>query len=220
MIAARIVSIQVALPRTYGSAEAVEPHDQLWTTGFFKQPVSGPVHVGTTNMAGDGQADHEHHGGVDKAVLAYSAEHYPHWREELNKAALPFGGFGENLTIAGLDEHSACIGDTWQAGDVVFQVSQPRQPCWKLSRRWRVDNLAARVVANGRSGWYLRVLSEGVIAPGCEIALVERPYADWTVARASDVMHHQKRDLRLSAELASLPPLSESWRRTLAGRKA
>ena len=220
MVAAHIVSIQVALPRTYGSAAAADPHDQLWTTGFFKQPVSGPVFVSRMNLAGDGQADLEHHGGVDKAVLAYSADHYPQWQEELNDPALPFGGFGENLTITGLDEHSVCIGDTWQAGEVVFQVSQPRQPCWKLSRRWRTGDLAARVIANGRSGWYLRVLTEGVISSGCAISLVERPHPEWTVARASDVMHHQKRNVRLRAELASLPLLSASWQTTLAKQKA
>src|SRR5580693_5579942 len=95
-------SVQIGTPQSYGSEDAVDPHDKPWTTGFFKKPVNGPVFVNTTNLAGDGQADLKNHGGIDKAVLAYSANHYPKWRDELKVPDMPFGAFGENLTIAGL----------------------------------------------------------------------------------------------------------------------
>src|SRR5690606_18685860 len=108
--------------------------DRPWTTGFFKEPTLGPVWLGRTNLEGDGQADLVHHGGPDKAVLAYSADHYAAWREVLNNPALPFGAFGENFTIEGLKEADVCIGDTWKVGDeATIQLSQPRQPCWKLA---------------------------------------------------------------------------------------
>jgi len=217
---ANILSIQVGQPAQHGRVDATDPHDKLWTSGFYKQPIAGPIRVGKTNLAGDGQADLEHHGGVDKAVLAYSADHYPYWNETLDRGELPFGAFGENLTIAGLTESTVCIGDIWQAGDVRFEVSQPRQPCWKLSRRWRVDDLASQVVKNGRSGWYLRVLAEGMLQAPAELELLTRPNPGWTVARASELMHHRKEDLSAAAQLAALPALSESWRATLEQRVA
>jgi MOSC domain-containing protein YiiM len=214
----RIVSIQIGLPRTYGRTDATDPHDKLWTTAFLKQPVAGPMQLQRTHIDGDACADRENHGGSDKAVLAYSADHYPFWTTELSLAEMPCGGFGENLTIAGSDEWQVCIGDTWQAGDVLFEVSQPRQPCWKLARRWRTADLAQRVVANGKSGWYLRVLAPGTLAADCEIALRSRPHPEWTVARAADVMYDHQHDRALSAQLAALPQLAESWRATLLRR--
>ncbi len=169
----------------------------------------------STNLEGDQQADLEHHGGIDKAVLAYSAEHYPLWLQEL-EMEIPFGGFGENLTIAQANEESVCIGDRWSLGGAVFVVSQPRQPCWKLARRWRRKELPALVVANGRCGWYLRVVQEGSIAAGQTLELLERPNPDWSVARAHHTMHHQRNDLALRRALAALPQLSATWRATLS----
>lgn len=208
----RLLSIQVAKPATYGHEGAANPHDRLWRTGYFKKPVNSPVFVGQTGLAGDGQADRENHGGIDKAVLAYSAEHYPLWREELKILDMPHGGFGENLTIAGLDETAVCIGDVWQCGPVVFEVSQPRQPCWKTSRRWRIDDLSRRVIATGRSGWYLRVVQEGEIEAGLDFTLIRRVHPQWTVARANEILHHRKGDLSSAQELANMPELALSWR--------
>ncbi|HUE72630.1 MAG TPA: MOSC domain-containing protein [Pirellulaceae bacterium] len=209
---ARLVSIQVGKPANHGRADALDPHDRPWRTGYFKMPVAGCVFVGQSGIAGDGQADLENHGGIDKAVLAYSAEHYSLWRAELGLNEMPPGGLGENLTIAGLDETSVCIGDVWQCGPVEFEVSQPRQPCWKTSRRWRIDDLSRRVIATGRSGWYLRVLTEGEIEAGMELTLVKRIHPQWTVARANEVLHHRKNDLAAAEELANLPELALSWR--------
>lgn len=192
--------------------------DRPWTTGFDKRPVAGPVWLGVTNLDGDGQADLAHHGGPDKAVLAYSADHYEPWRRELEMPVLPFGAFGENFTVEGLTERTVCLGDIWQAGDAVLQVSQPRQPCWKLARRWRLKTLALRVQESGRTGWYLRVLNEGVVAAGLPLQLRDRPHPIWTVERANWVMHFDKSDLTAAAELAALPPLAASWRATLLKR--
>ena len=150
-------------------------HDRSWTTGFFKLPVQGPIFVGATNLAGDGQADLKNHGGIDKAVLAYSADHYRSWREELGLSSFPYGAFGENLTLAALTEDSVCIGDRFAIGPVKFEVSQPRQPCWKLARRWRLNELVGRVIATGRSGWYLRVLEEGYIEPEMRVTMLRAP---------------------------------------------
>jgi MOSC domain-containing protein YiiM len=204
-------SIQIGAPQDYGSADALDPHDKPWTTGFFKSPIEDPVFVDTTNIAGDGQADLKHHGGIDKAVLAYSADHYPQWRDELRLPDLPHGAFGENLTIAGLDEASVCIGDICRIDAVTFEVSQPRQPCWKLARRWRMHELIAAVVRTGRTGWYLRVLEQGWIDPGIPVELLERPNPAWSIARANDILHHRQTDAPLTLELAAVPRLANSW---------
>jgi MOSC domain-containing protein YiiM len=216
-----LVSIQVGQPQTYGCAEATDPHDQLWTTGFFKRAVSGPVWLGQTQLEGDGQADRENHGGIDKAVLMYAAAHYDDWRRELNLEELPFGAFGENFTVDTLTETDVCIGDTWGIGDAaVVQVSQPRQPCWKLNRRWRSKTLVARVLQSGRSGWYVRVLTPGMVEAGQRLTLLDRPFPTWSVSRANRVMHFERYDRRATAELAALPLLSTTWRDELAQREA
>jgi MOSC domain-containing protein YiiM len=208
---ATLYSVQVGMPRSYGFEDAVDSHDKPWTTGFFKTPVKGPVFVGSTNLAGDGQADLGNHGGIDKAVLAYSADHYPKWREELRMPEMPCGAFGENLTIAGLTEALVCIGDVFRVGDVVLEVSQPRQPCWKLARRWRMHELTSLVVGNGRSGWYLRVRNEGSVEASMPVRLLERPNPAWPISRANEILHHRKTDLALTLELAGVPRLADSW---------
>ena len=217
-ISGTLASIQVGVPKSYGYEDAADPHDLPWTTGFFKSRANGPVFVRFMNLEGDRQADLKHHGGVDKAVLAYSADHYPKWREELGMPEMPHGAFGENLTIGGLSEESVCIGDHYRIGDATFEVSQPRQPCWKLARRWRMHNLTGIVVANGRTGWYFRVLQEGLIEAGMSVSLIERPNPEWTAARANQTLHQRGNDLALTLELAAVPRLSNAWVRELHER--
>lgn len=218
MSAPVLVSIQVGLPTEYGQEDAADPFDRCWRTGFFKQPVSGPVAVAQTNLAGDCQADLENHGGPDKAACVYSLDHYEAWRNELGLDIHAGGSFGENLSVANLTESDVCIGDVWKIGSALFQLSQPRQPCWKLARRWKVKDLALRVQQSGRTGWYFRVLSEGTIEAGQELILCERPCPEWSVARANQIMHTDQEDLDAAAALAELPLLSKSWRKTLRKR--
>lgn len=214
----RIVSIQVGLPKQLGSAHAAGSLDQPWISGIVKKPIFGPVTVGRLNLEGDGQADLIHHGGPDKAVLAYSADHYSSWRSELEIDKLHYGAFGENLTIQGLAEQDVCIGDIWRSNDVLFQVSQPRQPCWKLGRRWRRADLPRRVVQSGRCGWYLRVLQEGTIEYGMRITLEERPYPQWTITRTATLRHDKQADRDALAALADLGELASDWRDEFARR--
>ena len=209
----RIHSIQAGLPRTLSDAGG-----GMWTTGLFKEPVPGPVRLSRLNIEGDGQADLRHHGGADKAVNVYPWEHYARWNLELSPVTLSPGGFGENFTTEGLFEAEVCVGDSFQAGEAVVQVSQPRQPCSKLSRRYGIEEFALRVQRSGRTGWYLRVLKEGTVEAGSVLRLFERPFPEWTVAEANEVMHVRKTDREASRSLASCPLLSESWRATLSKR--
>lgn len=209
MNVAKLVSIQVGKPKQLGAGESE------WTTAFFKQPVDGSVFVSETGLEGDGQADTKHHGGLEKAVLAYSSDHEPFWWSELS-LKVGSGGFGENLSVSGVDEQSTCIGDQWSIGEVVLEVTQPRQPCWKLGRRWERKDLPKLVVQNGRSGWYFRVIKTGSISAGADVILVSRPQPEWSIARANEVFYGD--DQNKKALLSNIPTLSESWRTTLQGK--
>tara|TARA_A100001391_G_scaffold197344_1_gene177329 strand:- start:1081 stop:1761 length:681 start_codon:yes stop_codon:yes gene_type:complete len=204
-------SIQVGLPQEI-------PGEKPWTSGFLKQSVSESLWLGATNLDGDGQSDLVHHGGTHKAVCVYPASHYPWWRETLRIPELTGGDFGENFTLDGLVENEVCIGDVWTIGSARVEVSQPRQPCWKLARRWGIKDLALQVQQSGRTGWYFRVLVEGVVQQGMPMRLAERPHPDWTIAEANRIMHHDRSDLIAAKELASLPTLSPSWKDTLNRR--
>lgn len=206
----RLVAIQVGEPRRYGSRR----------TGYVKLPVRGPVWLGRTNLEGDGQANLAVHGGPDKAVLAYAASHYPAWRAELGMPDLPFGAFGENFTVAELDETRVCIGDVYAIGYARVAVSQPRAPCGNISRRWQLADLTQRVAATGRTGWYLRVLAEGYVEAGQVLELLERPHPEWSVARATAVRSRRRADPGAAAALAEVPALSAAWRRELSGARA
>ncbi|MGV3532644.1 MAG: MOSC domain-containing protein [Chthoniobacteraceae bacterium] len=213
----KLLSVQVGKPRTFGILDAADPHDRQWTTGFSKETASGPVALTKLNLAGDGQADLKHHGGLDKAVCVYPRDHWTYWKAELG-TDMPHGGFGENFTTSGAIETDVCIGDIFRCGTALLQLSQPRQPCWKLARHWRIKDLAAKVERTGRTGWYFRVLEEGTVETGNALQILERPHAEWTVAAANAVMHHRKTDWEAAAQLANCPVLSQSWKTTLAQR--
>ncbi|MDQ2788133.1 MAG: MOSC domain-containing protein [Chloroflexota bacterium] len=211
-----ICSIQVGMPTPYGTEGAAKEMDRAWVTSFARQPVIGPRWLGRENLAGNQQADTKNHGGPDKAALCYGASHYPDWRAELDRPDFPHGGFGENFTIVGLTEQTACIGDTCVIGEARVQVSQPRGPCWKISRRWRIEDLTARVLATGRTGWYLRVLTEGNVEAGMPVVLLDRPYPAWTIARVNTVLYD--RNHPDTAALAACPFLAAGLRDRLAKR--
>ncbi|TWT38841.1 MOSC domain-containing protein [Blastopirellula retiformator] len=213
---ATLLQVQIGLPQEYGSADAEDPMDRAWTTGFFKQPTREPVEVDWEGIVGDGVADLVNHGGRDKAILMYASAHYPVWREELggkvNTAKFGDGAFGENLSVSHLQEASVCLGDVYQVGTAVLQVSQPRQPCWKLGRRWRLKELTALAVKTGRMGWYVRVLQQGTLQVGDALQLIERPAHDWTIARLNQLFYHDRKNLADAAVLAESPLLAEAWR--------
>ena len=215
-----LVSVQVGQPRFHGpDVGLAKPLDHRWHSAFFKEPLAGPVMVHTTNVEGDRQADPRVHGGPEMAVLAYSADHYPAWREELEIPEIGPGGFAENFTISGQDELSVCIGDVFRVGEATVQVTQPRGPCYKISYRWKRPDLLARCEANGHHGWYLRVLEEGQVEAGNQVALLERPNPEWSVRRAADTYRVRRKSRLEAEELARLDGYaSQAAERILAGR--
>ena len=190
-------------------------------SGIAKTPVTGPVAVGTLGLQGDEQGDPRVHGGPDKAVHQYAQEPYPLWRAELGPLpvlATP-GAFGENLASTGVTEQHLCLGDQVRVGSVLLEVSQSRQPCWKLNDRFGVPDMARRVQQSGRTGWYYRVLQAGTLQAGDALTLVARPWPQWPLARVIDVLYHQPFDAAVLQALAALP-LTPSWRRLVESRLA
>lgn len=212
-----IKQIRTGKVKEKGYEGAENPMDRLWKSGIFKSEREGKVWLTATGLEKDEIGDTKVHGGPEKALFAYPEKHYTYWQKDLDME-IGRGAFGENLVVEGLDEATVCIGDTYQAGDVLIQVSQPRQPCWKPARRFKVLDFALRIQRSGLTGWYYRVLSEGYIEADSVLTLVERTYPQWTIAACNEVMHEKKQDLDLAADLAGCPLLAVNWKRTLEKR--
>ena len=196
----------------------VDYRHPFWTSGIFKDAVAGPLRVAATGLDGDAQADLTNHGGPDNVVLAYDAHHYPLWRDKLALPELSHGSFGENFTLTGFSDDSVCIGDIWEVGGdagLLLQVTQPRQPCYKLARRLLQPHIVKMVHETGWGGWYLRVLREGPAAIGMKVRLTQRHHPEWNVVTAMAAMHGRKRDTGAARALAALPELSARWKREL-----
>jgi MOSC domain-containing protein YiiM len=172
----RLLSVNVALPRS------IEHRGRIVRTAIFKEPVLFGVPVRSSNLDGDRQADLRVHGGPEKAVYAYDLSGYEHWRRTLSRE-LPFGQFGENLTVEGMPETEVSIDDIYRVGTALLQVSQPRSPCFKLALKMELPQFPKAFLASGRTGFYLRVLEEGEIGAGNPIQLVSRDPAAVTVER-------------------------------------
>ncbi len=196
-------------------------------SGFDKRPLAGAVVVTVLGLSGDGQGDPKHHGGPEKALHHYAYDHYPAWRAELaavSAQAGPLlsapGAFGENLSTTGLTEADLCIGDRLRLGTALVEVSQARQPCWKLNHRFGHAGMSCAVQQSLRTGWYYRVLEEGELRAGDALTLASRPYPEWSLARLLRVLHVDRLDYAALAEMAELPPLAESWRKLARQRVA
>ncbi|HEV7309197.1 MOSC domain-containing protein [Ensifer sp.] len=188
--------------------------DQGTLSGIDKRPAPGSVHLGTLGFSGDRQGDLKRHGGIDKAVHHYPREHYRAWTDEIG--ALPLleqpGAFGENLSVSGLTESDVAVGDRFRLGGALVEVSQGRQPCWKLNRRFGLQDMARRVQQSGRTGWYYRVIEEGPVSAGDGMERVERRHPDWTIARLWHYLYVDTLNREALAEIAALAILPSSWR--------
>ncbi|CAN7694787.1 MOSC domain-containing protein [Acidovorax sp. LjRoot118] len=188
-------------------------------SAIAKQAVAGPVPVDAAGLQGDEQGKIRIHGGPDKAVHQYPLDHYALWRSELGD--LPVleqpGAFGENIASTGMAEADLCWADRIRMGSVLLEVTQTRQPCWKLNTRFGLPDMALRLQRTGRTGWYYRVLALGTVQAGDAITLVARPYPAWPLARVIGVLYHRVLDAALLRELAALP-LPAAWQKLVARR--
>jgi len=202
----KLISVQVGLPR-----EIVYKGGAI-TTGIFKTPVAGRLRARRLNLDGDRQADLTVHGGAEKAVYVYPAEHYPYWRDELPDIELPWGMFGENFTSEGLLEDQVNIGDRYLIGSSVFQVTQPRMPCYKLAAKFRRDDILKRFLKSLRTGFYFSVIEEGEVGANDAIELVSRDRAGITVTEITKLYISKGKDQGMLRRAAALEALPASWR--------
>jgi len=187
-------------------------HDELVYTGIFKKPTEGPVAVGRTQIDGDKQADLVHHGGEDKAVYGYPWEHYAHWAKELGRDDFAPGQFGENLTTEGLLESALAIGDRLRIGTVVLELTQPRQPCFKLGIKMKSPGFPKAFLKSGLVGFYFRVLQAGTLQAGDPIALEPTGGERVTVAEANHLRFFDTGNAEAIERLLANTALSASWR--------
>jgi len=202
----KLISLNVARPRL------VAHQGQTVSTGIFKQPVSGPVGLRTLNLEGDRQADLGVHGGPFKAVYAYPSEHYGFWRGELPGANLPWGMFGENFTTQGLLEGELHIGDRLRIGTAILVLRQPRIPCAKLALKFNRNDMQARFLESGRSGFYFSVEQEGVVEAGNSFELLSREPDAITIAEMNHLLADDRYNRELLDKAIASPALPEDWR--------
>src|SRR5436189_1349768 len=202
----RLVSINVGLPR-----------DVAWKgrtvhTGIWKDPVSGRRHVRRLNLDGDGQGDLAGHGGEQRAVFVYQLESYRYWQAELRRNDFVHGQFGENFTIEGLPDDAVCIGDRFQIGSALFEVSQPRVTCYRVGIRMNEPRMAALLTSSGRPGFYFRVLQEGEAGAGDEIVKVGEAKERITVAEINALLYSPNHPRDRLERALRIEALSPGWR--------
>ncbi len=208
-----IVSLNVGMPRM-----AVHQNKEIFT-GIMKMPVQDPLWLSSVNFTGDAQGDLVHHGGKEKAVCVYPYEHYAHWSGVIGKP-LAYGAFGENATTRGMTETDVCIGDIFRMGEAIVQISQPRQPCYKLAMKHGVPDLPLQVQESGYTGYYFRVLEEGMVSKQDGLIRLSRHPLGVTVAYANRIMHVEKRNTAGIRAILAVDALSVNWRATLESRLA
>jgi len=187
------------------------------SSAIHKTLVRGKQSLTWTGFALDSQADLTVHGGLDKAIHHYAADHYDAWisEDQMPAGTVP-AAFGENISTLGLTEENVCIGDVFKLGTARVQISQGRQPCWKLNRHTQNDKMAFLFQQTGRTGWYYRVLERGEVAEGDDIQLIDRPNAAWSVKTVTQARLTRRVSVEDSVTLSQIPELAEGWRSAFA----
>jgi MOSC domain-containing protein YiiM/ferredoxin-NADP reductase/ferredoxin len=203
---ARLLSVNVGLPRD------LEWKGRTVHTGIWKHPVPGRCRVGRLNLEGDGQGDLAGHGGEQRAVFVYQIESYRYWQEQLKRTDFVHGQFGENFTIEGLPDDAVCIGDRYQIGSALFEVTQPRVTCYRVGIRMNEPRMPALLTSSGRPGFYFRVLHEGEVSAGDELVKVGEAEERMTVAEINALLYspdHARGQLECALRIGALSP---GWR--------
>jgi len=189
-------------------------------SAIYKKIAHERLKIGRLGLENDEQADKVHHGGEDKAIHHYAAENYDYWQRcnPEHKHLFKAGGFGENFSTQGMTEQNVCVGDIYRAGSAILQVSQARQPCWKLNVVFQQDDMAKQVQNSLRTGWYYRVLEAGNIAVGDSIELLERTEPEWPLTRLLKIFYQTPLDRPSLTAITELTTLTEGWKKIAAYR--
>lgn len=208
----KIISLNI------GKIREIDRDGKLITTGIFKSPVSDKLKVGYSGIEGDEIADLTVHGGTQKAVYAYPAEHYPYWNLDLDREDLNYGMFGENLTIFGFLEDMVYLGDVFRAGTAELQVTIPRQPCSKLNAKFGDNQMVKKFLASGRSGFYFKVLKEGVVGVGDEFGKIRPAEDQFSIAAFNLLYATDKNNIELLQKASEAQYLPDKYKQHFTKR--
>jgi MOSC domain-containing protein YiiM len=199
----KIISTNIAKPTTFiwnGKEE---------TTGIYKKPTPNPIYLTKNDVIDDEVSDRLHHGGFYKACYLFSSEQYPYWRNLYPDLDWNWGMFGENLTVEGFDERNVFLGDIYKVGEALVQVSQYREPCYKLGHKFGTQKILKQFIEHGFGGTYLSILQEGLVKVDDEFTLIERPEIGITVAELFHLAHAKEKNqalLKIAANSEAIPP--------------
>lgn len=205
----QIVATNIGRPTT------VEWQGKPTTTGIFKYPVDSPLDLDLEHVAGDHVHDRRVHGGIHKACYLFATEQYPHWQEKYPLLHWQWGMFGENLSVRGLDEQKLNIGSIYRLGTALVQITQPREPCFKLGIRFGDQKILGEFIAHGYPGTYVRVLEKGRVAQGDSMELVEESVNPLTTYQFFGLLFARKKDPQLLQWAMENPGISPSKREKL-----
>jgi MOSC domain-containing protein YiiM len=203
----KILSVNVSLPKE------IDFEGQRVITGIFKEPIEGRIKLRALNLDGDKQADLAVHGGPDKALYAYPIEHYGFWREVFPGMEMPYGMFGENLTIEGLMENEVSVGDTFEIGSSKVIATQPRMPCYKLGIKFGRMDVIKKFLASGRSGIYFKVFEEGEIGAGDPIVQIKKDTNQVAISDIARLYGKDRNDIKMMRRAIKVEALPEGWKR-------
>src|SRR5690348_11799435 len=206
VITGQLLSVNVGLPRD------VTWHGKTVHTGIWKHPVDGPRQVRRLNIDGDGQGDLAGHGGENRAVFVYQLESYRYWQRQLGRDDFEYGQFGENFTVSGLADDRVCIGDRYQIGGALFEVTQPRVTCYRVGIRMNEPRMPSLLVSHHRPGFYFRVLREGAVRAGDGIVQVAAGPEAMTVAEVDGLLYLPGRSRERVQTALRIPALPEGWK--------
>ncbi len=208
-IIAKVVSTQIS------KVKKIDDGQKIWETGSFKDNTTKLLDVKSDGIVGNEVSDLKHHGGVDKAIFANAQSNYPIWSKYLNIEPLTYGALAENLTISDLNEQNVSIGDIHKIGSVVLEVSQPREPCWKIGQKFKHTKFTKEIYDSGLTGWYYRVIEEGQFKVNDDVELIKKAHNSFTIADANYILRNPNENIERSRQLVSLDSLGQPYRKSL-----
>jgi len=208
----KLLSVNVSLPKE------IEFKGKIVSTGIFKEPINERVKVGKLNIDGDGQADLIGHGGEFRAVYVYSHDNYSHWEKELSRDDFNMGQFGENFTVQGLLDQDVHVGDQYKIGSALFEVTQPRVPCYKLGIKMETEGFYSQILKSGRLGFYFKVLEEGEVGAGDSILPIKVDSNGMTIFEINQLMYFDKDNYSRFRDAIKIEELSPGWKKTFEDR--
>ncbi|BAX81997.1 MOSC domain-containing protein [Labilibaculum antarcticum] len=198
-----------------GESVEINYHGKIEKTGMYKYAVDQAICLAKNDVVNDSVIDRKYHGGADKACYWYSEKHYEFWKEKFPRSDWNYGMFGENLTISELDEGNIKIGDVFKIGNAKVQVSQPRQPCYKLNYRFDCSSMVRQFIDAGFPGIYVRVLEEGEVRKGDELILLESREESLSIREVYNLLYESSKDELKLDKAISDPALAVSCKKDL-----